>query len=104
MFGYLKQYRKESILGPLFKLLEAAIDLIIPLVVAQIVDNGIRTHDLPFILKMQGPLCYAVRVKAGNFDAAPGYFGGVFDDRACIAQAVKQIVGIGAAGIRIDMG
>ena len=41
LFSYLKDYRKESILGPLFKLLEAALELIVPLVVAAIIDNGI---------------------------------------------------------------
>ncbi|MBQ4473768.1 MAG: ABC transporter ATP-binding protein [Lachnospiraceae bacterium] len=81
MFSYLKQYRKESILGPLFKLLEAAIDLIIPLVVAQIVDNGIRTHDLPFILKMGGlmiglgivGLAFAITAQYFAAKAATGY-------------------------------
>ncbi len=41
LFSYLKDYRKESILGPLFKLLEAALELIVPLVVAAIIDSGI---------------------------------------------------------------
>ena len=38
---YLREYRKESILGPLFKLLEAGFELIVPLVVAAIIDRGI---------------------------------------------------------------
>ena len=42
LFSYLKDYRKESILGPLFKLLEAFFELIVPLVVARIIDSGIR--------------------------------------------------------------
>lgn len=41
LFSYLKDYRKESILGPLFKLLEAFFELIVPLVVAAIIDTGI---------------------------------------------------------------
>ena len=38
---YLKDYKLESILGPLFKLLEASFDLIVPLVMAAIIDKGI---------------------------------------------------------------
>ena len=41
LFSYLEDYRKESILGPLFKLLEAFFELIVPLVVAAIIDTGI---------------------------------------------------------------
>ena len=48
----LKAYVKESILGPLFKLLEASFELLVPLVMARIIDEGIRNQDLPFILKM----------------------------------------------------
>ena len=40
LFSYLKDYRKESILGPLFKLLEAFFELIVPLVVAAIIDTA----------------------------------------------------------------
>ena len=42
---YLKEYKKESILAPLFKLLEAAFELLVPLVVAKIVDVGIGGGD-----------------------------------------------------------
>ena len=38
--SYLKRYTKESILAPLFKLLEVVFDLIVPLVIAQIIDDG----------------------------------------------------------------
>jgi len=41
LLPYLKGYTKESILGPLFKLLEATLELLVPLVVAAIIDNGI---------------------------------------------------------------
>ncbi len=54
IFKYLKKYKKESILGPLFKLLEASFELIIPLVVAKIIDIGIGNKDIPYILKMIG--------------------------------------------------
>ncbi len=42
---YLKDYKKESILGPLFKLLEASFELLVPFVVANIIDVGIATGD-----------------------------------------------------------
>lgn len=49
---YLKDYKKESVLGPLFKLLEATFELIVPLVMAAIIDQGISQGDKPYILKM----------------------------------------------------
>ena len=49
---YLKGYEKESILGPLFKLLEASFELIVPLVMAAIIDNGVANSDKPYIMKM----------------------------------------------------
>ena len=53
---YLKHYKKESILAPLFKLTEAVFELIVPLIVALIIDNGIAGGDKPYILKMCGVL------------------------------------------------
>ena len=49
---YLKDYKKESVLGPLFKLLEATFELIVPLVMAAIIDTGVATGDKPYIMKM----------------------------------------------------
>lgn len=49
---YLKDYKKESVLGPLFKLLEASFELIVPLVMAAIIDKGVATADMPYIMKM----------------------------------------------------
>ncbi len=46
---YLKNYKKETILGPLFKLLEASFELIVPLVVASIIDVGIANNDMGYI-------------------------------------------------------
>ena len=53
---FLKHYKKESVLGPLFKLLEASFELFVPLVIAAIVDKGIVTADIPYIWKMGGML------------------------------------------------
>lgn len=53
---YLKEYKKECICAPLFKLLEASFELIVPLVMAAIIDNGISASDKPYIWKMGGVL------------------------------------------------
>ena len=51
---YMKGFRKECVLGPLFKLLEASFELIVPLIVAAIIDRGIPNGDTPYILRMVG--------------------------------------------------
>ena len=51
LLSYLKQYRKEAILGPLFKLLEASFELLIPLVVANIIDVGIAENNTQIIIR-----------------------------------------------------
>ena len=51
---YLNEYRKECILAPLFKLLEASFELIVPLVVAAIIDHGIAASNKSYIFKMGG--------------------------------------------------
>ncbi|MBF1103875.1 MAG: ABC transporter ATP-binding protein, partial [Solobacterium sp.] len=53
---FLKKYQKECILAPLFKLLEALMDLTVPLVIAQIIKNGIGQNDMNYVLKMFGLL------------------------------------------------
>lgn len=53
---YLKDYKKESILGPLFKLLEASFELLVPLVMAAIIDVGIADGDRGYVMKMCGVL------------------------------------------------
>ena len=52
LLKYMKGYGKQCLLGPLFKLLEASFELLIPLVVASIVDVGIANSDQPYIVKM----------------------------------------------------
>ena len=54
--NYLKDYKKESIIAPLFKMLEASFELLVPLVMAAIVETGIKNHDNGYILKMGGVL------------------------------------------------
>lgn len=52
LLRYMKGYRKESVCAPLFKLLEALFELFVPLVMAQIIDVGIKTHDKSYIIRM----------------------------------------------------
>ena len=52
LLRFLKDYKKESILGPLFKLLEASFELLVPLVVAAIIDRGIGGGDRGYTVKM----------------------------------------------------
>lgn len=49
---YLKQYKKESILAPLFKMLEASFELLVPLVMAAVIDVGIGNRDSSYIVRM----------------------------------------------------
>ena len=56
MLGYLKGYKRESVLAPLFKMLEATFDLFVPLVMADIVNIGIAAHDFHYILVRCGIL------------------------------------------------
>ena len=52
LFVYLKEYRKECVLGPLFKLLEASLELFVPMVVAAVIDRGIAFSDHGYIVRM----------------------------------------------------
>lgn len=52
LIKYLRHYIKESILAPLFKMLEASFELFVPLVMAAIIDTGIKNSDKPYIFKM----------------------------------------------------
>lgn len=54
LLRYLKNYKKELILGPLFKLLEAVFELTVPVVMARIIDVGIAERDSAYVVKMSG--------------------------------------------------
>lgn len=56
LLKYLKGYEKESIIGPLFKMLEASFELIVPLIMANIIDVGIKNQDKTYILRCGGIL------------------------------------------------
>lgn len=52
LLKYFKNYRKEAVSAPFFKLLEATFELFVPIVVAKIIDKGIKYSDTPYIIKM----------------------------------------------------
>lgn len=52
LLKYMKGYGKECILGPLFKLIEASLELTVPLVIAAIIDNGISAGDRGYVVRM----------------------------------------------------
>ncbi|MCD5517614.1 ABC transporter ATP-binding protein/permease [Lactobacillus delbrueckii subsp. sunkii] len=56
VFSYLKDYKRESVLAPLFKLLEALFDLFVPLVVARIIDYGIKERNQAYVFQQVGLL------------------------------------------------
>lgn len=76
LLQYLKGYEKECVLGPLFKLLEATFELLIPLVVARIVDKGIGGEDPRYVFQMclvmiaLGMIGLVMAVSAQYFSAA----------------------------------
>ncbi|WP_444660240.1 ABC transporter ATP-binding protein [Caproiciproducens sp. R2] len=51
---YLKKYRKQVIVGPIFKLIEAIFELIVPIITAKMIDNGVRTGDVGYVWRMGG--------------------------------------------------
>ena len=52
VYKLLGKYKKEAVLAPLFKLLEALFELFVPLVVARLIDYGIAQNDKPYVVKM----------------------------------------------------
>ncbi|MDO5128091.1 MAG: ABC transporter ATP-binding protein [Eubacteriales bacterium] len=52
LMRYFNNYKIKAVLAPLFKMLEASFELLIPLVMAAIIDNGIKNNDKPYIYKM----------------------------------------------------
>lgn len=65
LLKYLKNYKKETVLGPLFKLMEASFELLVPLVMASIIDVGIENSDKGHIFSMGGVLFLLAAVGFG---------------------------------------
>ena len=80
----MKDYRKESILAPLFKMLEASFELLIPLVVAAIIDKGIPNRDNGYIIKM----C-AIMIILGIIGLTCSLTAQYFSARAAVGFATK---------------
>ena len=78
---YLKKYRKECVLAPLFKLTEAVLELFVPLVMAQMIDHGIANSDTAFIWRMglrlillaAAGLAFSVTAQYSSAKAATGF-------------------------------
>ncbi len=73
LLKYLKDYKKETILAPLFKMLEASFELFVPLVMAAIIDTGIANGDKGYILKM-GAILVALAVIGLTCSVTAQYF------------------------------
>ena len=73
LLKFFKGYIKESILGPLFKLCEATLELIVPLIIAMIVDNGIKNGDVGYIVGM-GLLLVLMGAVGLGFSVTAQYF------------------------------
>ena len=56
LFPFVKPFRKECVIAPLFKLLEAVLELFVPLIMAAIIDKGIQLRDAGYVLRMGGML------------------------------------------------
>ncbi|MCM1551591.1 MAG: ABC transporter ATP-binding protein/permease [Butyrivibrio sp.] len=81
---YLKDYKRESVLAPLFKLLEAFFELLVPLVMAGIIDSGIENGDRGYILKMG--LCLIVLAVVGLTASVTAQF---FAAKAAVGFSTK---------------
>ena len=73
LFVYMKGYGRQCVLGPLFKLLEASLELLVPLVIAAIIDRGIAGGDRGYILRM-GLLLAALGLVGLIFSVTAQYF------------------------------
>lgn len=81
---YLKDYKKEAVLAPLFKMLEASFELFVPLVVASMIDIGIGGNNVPYIFKMGGVL-----ILLGIVGLAAAVTAQYFSARAAVGFATK---------------
>lgn len=81
---YLKDYKKESVLAPLFKLLEAFFELLVPLVMANIIDRGIADSDMVYIGRMG--LCLLILAIVGLASSITAQF---FAAKAAVGFSAK---------------
>ena len=84
LLRYIKEYRRDCVLAPLFKMLEATFELIVPLIVASMIDKGIPSHDQGYIIKMC--LMLVLLAAVGLISAVVAQY---FSARAAIGFAAK---------------
>lgn len=84
LLKYIKDYKKESVLAPLFKMLEASFELMVPLVMAAIIDNGIADSDTPYIFRMGAVLVLLAAVGLASSVTAQ-----YFSAKAAVGFATK---------------
>lgn len=84
LLRFMKHYKKETVLAPLFKMLEASFELFVPLVMAAMVDVGIKNADIPYIIKMG--LVLAALALIGLATAVTAQF---FSARAAVGFAAE---------------
>lgn len=84
LLKYIKDYKKESILAPLFKMLEASFELMVPLVMASIIDHGIANEDTSYIIKMG--LILVLLAAVGLISAVTAQY---FSAKAAVGFATK---------------
>jgi ATP-binding cassette subfamily B protein len=96
LLKYLKNYKKELVFGPFFKLLEAIFELIVPVVMAKIIDNGIGRNDSSYIFRMSGlivllgvcGLCFALTCQ---YLAAKCAYGFGTELRSALYKHINQL-------------
>ena len=96
LLHFLKPYRLYVIFGPLFKLLEAIFELIVPVVMAKIIDNGIGRNDVPYIWRMCGlivvlGICGLGFALTCQYLAARCAFGYGTDVRAAVFRHIQTL-------------
>ncbi len=64
---YLKYYKKEVVLGPLFKLIEVIFELIVPFIIAKMIDDGINNQNLKLIYILSGVLFLIAIISIWSF-------------------------------------
>lgn len=84
LLKYIKDYKKESVLAPLFKMLEASFELMVPLVMASIIDHGIANADTSYIIKMG--LILVLLAAVGLISAVTAQY---FSAKAAVGFATK---------------
>ncbi len=84
LFVYLKDYKKETILAPLFKMLEATFELFVPLVMAAVIDQGIGSGNISYVLRMGGVL-----VMLGMIGLACSITAQYFSAKAAVGVSTK---------------